>query len=135
MSGDRKTSPARRRYQQRFWPLMGLYMVLIFGVALLIKHAPPPGAWRYLAAVAPAVPIIGIIAVFGLYLGELTDEFRRMVIVRSMLWSLGFVLAFSTVWGFLEMLADAPHLQLWWVFPIYAVGQGLAEHLIRRRYA
>jgi hypothetical protein len=135
MSGPSKASPARRRYQQRFWPLMALYVVLIFGVALLVKHAPPPGAWRYLAAVAPAVPIVGIIGVFGLYLGELTDEFRRAVIIQSMLWSLGLVLAFSTVWGFLELLADAPHVQLWWIFPIYAVGQAVAEHIIRRRYA
>lgn len=135
MSADRNISPARRRYQMRFWPLMALYAVLILGVALLIKHAPPPGAWRYVAAAAPALPIIGIIVVFGLYLGEITDEFRRAVIVQSMLWSLGLVLAFSTVWGFLELLADAPHLQLWWIFPIYSVGQGVAEHLIRRRYA
>ena len=127
-------SPAMRRYQQRFWPLMLAYLVLTFGVAWMIKHAPPPGFWRYLAAAAPALPIVGVIVVFGLYLGEITDEFRRAVIVQSMLWSLGLVLAFCSVWGFLEMLADAPHLALWWVFPIYCVGQGVAEHIIRWRY-
>jgi hypothetical protein len=127
-------SPAMRRYQRRFWPLMAAYVVLIIGVSWMIKHSPPPGAWRYLAAAAPALPLVGVIAVFGLYLREIADEFRRAVIVQSMLWALGLVLAFSTVWGFLEMLADAPHLQPWWIFPIYCVGQGVAEHIIRWRY-
>lgn len=127
-------SPAMRRYQHRFWPLMATYAVLILGVAWMVKHDPPPGFWRYPLAVAPAIPIIGVIAVFGLYLGEITDEFRRAVIVQSMLWSLGVVLAFSTVWGFLELLAGAQHLELWWIFPIYCVGQSVAEHIIGRRY-
>lgn len=127
------SSPAMKRYQQRFWPLMAVYALLIFGVAMLIKHAPPPGVWRYLAAAAPALPLIGIIAVFGVYLSEV-EEFRRWVIVQSMLWALGLVLAFATVWGFLELLAGAPHIEMWWLFPIYSVTQGVAQALVSRRY-
>jgi len=126
-------SPAMRRYQQRFWPLMAGYAVLIFGAAWLIKHGPPLGAWRYAVAIAPALPLIGVFAAFGLYLGDM-EEFRRWVVVQSMLWAIGLVLAFTTVWGFLEMLAGAPHLELWWIFPIYSVTQGLAQPLISRRY-
>lgn len=127
-------SPAMRRYQLRFWPLMAVYAVIVIGVAFLIKHAPPPGAWRYLAAAIPAVPLIGVIVAIGLYLVEEADEFRRATYVQSMLWALGLVLAVTTVWGFLELLADAPHLQPWWIFPIYSVTQDLAHHLIRRWY-
>jgi hypothetical protein len=126
-------SPAMRRYQLRFWPLMGVYVLLIIGVALLIKHGPPLGSWRYVLAAAPALPLIGVFAVFGLYLGEV-EEFRRWVIVQSMLWAIGVVLSLSTVWGFLELLAGAPHLELWWIFPIYSVTQGLAQVLVSRRY-
>ena len=127
-------SPARRRYLVRMFPLMAIYVALILGMAWMIKHAPPPGIWRYVAAAVPAVPLIAIIAAFGVYITEITDEFRRMVVVYSMLWALGLVLAFSTVWGFLETLADAPHLPMWWIFPIYCVAQGLAQPLIARRY-
>jgi len=122
-----------KRYQQRFWPLMALYAVLILSMSWMIRHAPPPKPWFYLAAAAPAIPIIGVIAVFGAYVSE-EEEFRRMIIVRSMLWALGLVLAVSTVWGFLETLAGAPHLPLWWVFPVYCIGQGVAQPLIARRY-
>lgn len=126
-------SPAMKRYQSRFWPLMAGYAVLIFGAAWLVKHGPPPGGWRYVVAVAPAVPLIGVFAVFGLYLADM-EEFRRWIVVQSMLWALGLMLAFTTIWGFLEMLAEAPHLELWWVFPIYSVTQGIAQVLIGRRY-
>lgn len=127
-------SPAMKRYQGRFWPLMAAYTVLILGAAWLIKHGPPLGAWRYLVAVAPSVPLIGVFAAFGFYLGDM-EEFRRWIVVQSMLWAIGLVLTFCTVWGFLEMLAGAPHLELWWVFPIYSVTQGAAQTLVSRRYA
>ena len=37
----------------------------------------------------PAIPIIGIIAVVGLYLAEEKDEFQRNLLIQSMLWGLG----------------------------------------------
>jgi hypothetical protein len=68
------------------------------------------------------------------YLVEEADEFRRAIYVQSMLWGLGFVLALTTLWGFLELLAGAPHIAAWWVFPIYAVAQDAAHHVVRRWY-
>ena len=127
-------SLAMRRYLRRTWSLFAVYMVIVFTVALLIKHAIPPGFWRYVAAVVPTVPLIGVIAAIGLYLHEETDEFRRNLYAQSMLWGLGVVLVLTSVWGFLEMLADAPHIAAWWVFPIYSVAQDAARHLIARRY-
>jgi xanthosine utilization system XapX-like protein len=110
------------------------YLVLILGVTWLIRYAPPPGLWRYLAAASPAVPLVGVIVVLGLYLGEETDEFRRVQLVQAMLWSLGFTLTVTTVWGFLEDLAAAPHLSPTWIFPIFCLGMGVAQHLVRRWY-
>jgi hypothetical protein len=125
---------AIRRYQARSWTLMAVYVVAVFTVALLIKHVIPPGPWRYAAALLPAVPLVGVIVSVGLYVREEADEFRRAVYVQSMLWGLGLVLVLSTVWGFLELLADAPHVEGWWVFPIYCVAQAVARHGIARWY-
>jgi len=133
MSGG-SGSPAMKRYQTRFWALTAAYAVAIFGVAFLIKFASPPAPWRYAAAVVPAAPLVGIIIAMGLYVRDETDEFRRAVYVQSMLWSLGFVLCATTIWGMLELLADAPHLQPWWNYPMFAVGQGVAQVFIRRSY-
>jgi hypothetical protein len=129
-----KPRPATRRYQMRFCLLMVAYIVLILGVTWMIRYAPPPGIWRYVAAVSPAVPLVGVIVTLGLYLAEETDEFRRMQLAQAMLWGLGATLTVTTVWGFLEDLAGAPHLALTWIFPIFCVCMGVARLLIRRRY-
>jgi hypothetical protein len=125
---------AMKRYQLRYWSLMTVYAVLLIGVIQLFSHAPPSGSLKYALAVAPALPILGVIAVFGRYLVEEADEFRRMMVVHSVLWGLAFVLAVTTVWGFLEVLAAAPHVALYWVFPIYCVGMGLSQPFLYWRY-
>jgi hypothetical protein len=123
-----------QRYLFRTWSLGAVYLVVVLATALLIKHVIPPGPWRYVAAVVPTVPLIGVIAAIGLYLREETDEFRRNVYAQSMLWGLGVVLVLTSIWGFLESLAGAPHIAAWWVFPIYSVSQDAARHVIGRWY-
>lgn len=129
-----KPGSAMARYNRRIWILMPIYAVLVFGVALLIKHVIPPGPWRYLAAVLPMPPLLGVIVAIGLDVREETDEFRRAIYVQSMLWGLGFILVLTTIWGFLENLANAPHVELWWIFPVYSFAQGVSRHFIARWY-
>lgn len=127
-------SPAMRRYQRRFWPLMVAYAALLVAVIRIFETHPPAGPLKYALAVAPAVPVLGVIVLLGLYLVEEADEFRRMKVVQAMLCGLGLVLGVTTVWGFLENLAGAPRLPLYWVFPIYCLGMGLAQPIIGWRY-
>jgi len=129
-----KWSPAMRRYQLRFWPTMIAYAVLLVAVVWLFRVHPPQGALKYALALAPAVPILGVIVIIGLYILEETDEFRRMQTIQSMLVGLATVLAAGTTWGFLEALADAPHIPSYYVFPIYCIGMGLAQPVIAWRY-
>jgi hypothetical protein len=133
MSGKPEPT-ARRRFQFRFLLLMAAYFALLFAVDALLKTTSLPQPLKYLAAIVPAVPMVGVIVALGLYLAQEADEFRRMQLVQDMLWGLGLTLAVTTVWGFLETLAGAPRLPLTWVFPIFCVGMALAHLLIRRRY-
>jgi hypothetical protein len=125
---------ARRRYKTRVAVAGGLYVVILVGVLWLFNTRPPTGLVRYVLAVAPALPILGIFAATARYLVEEADEFRRMTMVQAMLWGLGLALSFSTVWGFLEAFAGAPLIHLYWVFPIYSLGFGVAQPLVGRRY-
>jgi uncharacterized membrane protein len=127
-------SPAMKRYHARFWPTMIAYVVLLFAAVWLFKHHPPAGVAKYLLAVAPALPILAVIVILGRYLVEEQDEFRRSMVVQSMLWGLAFVLAVTTVWGFLESMAGAAHIPLYWVFPIYCAGMGIAQPFLYWRY-
>jgi len=127
-------SPAGRRYLKRFIPAMITYVVSIFGASYGFKLFDLQGPVAWAVAIAPALPILAVIAIMGLYVKEETDEFQRNVLVESMLWGFGITLAVTTVWGFLEMYVHTPGLQSFWAFPIFCGAMGLAQPFVRRRY-
>ncbi len=123
-------SPAKRRYNRRVIVLSVLYAALLIGAELAIKHAVAPPL-TYAVAVLPALPLIGIIAAMGRYLAEESDEYQRSLIIDAVLWATGAVLALSTVWGFLETLAGAPHVPVYFAFVVWFGALGLAR-LVRK---
>lgn len=127
-------TPAGRRYLARFFPAMIGYVAILFGSLWFIIHHKPAGPILWLMGVAPAIPVIGVIAAMGLYIAEETDEFLRMVLVQSMLWGIGVTLGFSTAWGFLENVGVIPHFPLYLIFPVFCGAFGLAQPFVRRRY-
>lgn len=127
-------SPAAKRYLARFFPAMAAYVAVLFASVWLIKHQAPHGPLLWVLAIAPAAPIIAVIAIMGLYLIEETDEFVRAMLVQAMLWGIGVTLAGCTAWGFLENVDLVPHLPLYLVFPIFCGAMGLAQPLVRWRY-
>jgi len=114
--------------------MMTLYWLLLIGAILVIKHHPPSGLARYLVAVAPAAPLIGVIAINGRRLAAESDEFLRGLWARAMLWALGTTLTATTVWGFLEEGAGAPHVALYWVFPFFCLCMVVAQPILALRY-
>ena len=130
----KKMSPAAKRYLARFAPAMTAYVVVLFATTWLIKHQAPHGLLLWVLAIAPALPIIAVIAIMGLYLVEEQDEFVRSTLVQAMLWGIGVTLAGCTAWGFLENVELVPHLPLHLVFPMFCAAMGLAQPLVRWRY-
>ena len=126
-------SPAIRRYQLRFGVLMGIYGVLLTGFIWLFTTNPPDGPIRYALALAPALPIVGIVVALGFYFREEQDEFLRAFLAASMLWAMGATLALTTVWGFLESVG-APHLPAYWVFPVFGVAMAVIQPFLWWRY-
>lgn len=127
-------NPAQKRYIARFIPTMAVYVISIFTVSWVFNRYEPSGPLAWGLALLPALPLLAVIAIMGLYLREEGDEFVRNVLVESMLWGVGLTLAIMTVWGFLEIYADAPRLPAFWAFPIFCMGMGLAQPLVRRRF-
>jgi len=134
---------AQRRYYKRFWPAMAAYVVFLIAAMLTVKHGQPHEALVvYGLALLPALPLLAVIVIVGIYLVEETDEFERTVMVQSILWATGGVLGLTTVWGFLEMFAEAApkqtmvvgHLQPFWLWPLFMVLMGISTPLIRWRY-
>lgn len=129
-----KPSVAARRYLRRFFPTMIAYVVVLAASLRIIRAYDPKGPLLWLLGVAPAIPVMGVIAVMGLYLMEETDEFQRTVLVQSMLWGIGITLGLGTAWGFLENVGAIAHFPLYLIFPVFCGAFGLAQPFVRRRY-
>ena len=114
---------AWKRYNWRvIWLSLG-YAILLIGAVY---------GFKYVVAVLPALPIIGIFGAIGRYLVEEQDEYVRMLMVRQMLWASGFALSCATIWGFLESFdlvghADGYYIVIAWYFGL-GIG-GLANKL------
>lgn len=127
-------SLAEQRYRRRFWPAMAAYVVTILAVALIFRHYPPHGFLMYVLAVLPAIPILGVIVIFGVYISEEQDEFLRTVMMQSSLWATGIVLALTTFWGFVEGFTPTERVPMYWVFIVWCVAFGSVQPLVRQRY-
>jgi len=126
-AGQFNQSAAGRRYLIRFLPTMLLYVVLLFAANAAVASWHPTGIRLVLIAVLPALPLVGIVAIMGLYIAEEQDEYMRFRMVRAVLVATGFMLAVTTVWGFLEEAGVATHLPLYWAFIIWCIGLGFAQ--------
>jgi hypothetical protein len=125
---------ANGRYVRRMAIMLGFYMVSLVASISILRHLHPNHVATILLALLPSIAIVGTIAVVGLYLKEESDEFQRMLLIQSLLWGMGCTLAITSVWGFLEMFADAPHLPQFYVFVIFWAIVSFAGGLISRRY-
>jgi hypothetical protein len=132
--GCLQKNPATRRYLYRFVPTMTAYVVFLLFAEWAIHRFHPTGSLLYALAVLPAIPIVGIIVVVGLYLAEEKDEFQRNLLIQSMLWGLGAIMALTTVWGFLQIFTPIPRFQPYMTFPLFWCFQGIATGVLQKRY-
>jgi hypothetical protein len=127
-------SKARRRYIFRLFPTMVVYLVFLFIAQWTFHHLHPTGPLVYLLAILPALPLIGSLAIVGLYIAEESDEFERSIVIQSMLWGLGGALSVNTIWGLLEDFAKAPHVSTFYVYLFFWIIMGISQPIIRLRY-
>lgn len=120
-------SPAQRRYIRRFIPAICAYVVILMGSAWLQKIHHPEGAALFVLSLAPALPLLAVIAVMGLYLAEESDEFVRNRLVTAMIGGIGILLAVTTVWGFLEEGGLVAHFPTMLAFPLWCGAFGLVQ--------
>lgn len=120
-----KHSPAWRRYNIRVIWLSLLYAIFLIAAIYGFKHELVPGPVKYLVAVLPALPIIGIFGAIGRYLVEEGDEYVRMLMVRQTLWASGLTLSAATIWGFLDNFGLVGHVDGYWIAVVWFFGLGL----------
>ena len=127
-------NPAARRYFYRLLTAMAFYVVFLVPAVWAFSRYHLTGGFAYLLAILPALPIVGMVVVVGLYLAEEKDEFQRAVLAQALLWGIGATLSVTTVWGFLENFVQVPHLDLYLVFPLFWFFVGISTGLLKVKY-
>jgi uncharacterized membrane protein YcfT len=125
---------ATRRYNKRYLIATPLYIILLFVAVHILRHDHPSHTLAIVIAILPSIPLVAMIAIAGLYLKEERDEFMRSIFQQSLLWSIGLVLAITSIWGLLEMIVGVPHLPIFYVFPGFCLFFGICSPLLKRRY-
>ena len=120
-------SPAARRYIRRFTPTMIAYVAILFAASWAVDAWHPAGPVLWALSVLPALPIIGVLVVIGLYLAEETDEYLRQRIVTAALFGIGAILSVSAVLGFLQFNGVVGKVDVFWAFPGWCAAWGLAQ--------
>jgi hypothetical protein len=121
-------NPAFKRYIRCFIPTMIVYVLTVMGVSSILgEPGEPTGVPAYALAILPALPIIAVFWIMGRYLVEETDEYLRLLMVRQMLVATGFTMSLATLWGFLEIFVDAPHIPLFFVPVTWFAGLGVGS--------
>jgi len=118
-------SRALTRYNYRVVILSLIYAAFLIAAVYLFKHQLLSGPIAYVAAILPALPIIGILGAIGRYLTEETDEYLRMMMVRQALIASGFALSIATIWGFLENFDLVDHVYAYYVQVLWFAGLGV----------
>jgi hypothetical protein len=113
---------------------MVLYVLLLVVAVVAFVHFHPAGVLAYALAVLPALPILAMLVVIGLYLAEEKDEFVRNMQVQALLGGIGGTLAVVSVWGFLENFTKVPHMDLFLVYPMFWVLTGASAAVVWLRY-
>lgn len=123
--------PASKRYTVRVLVLMAIYVAALFGAVAYFNGDPSDGWLRYLIALAPAVPAVGVFWAVGMYLKEEDDEYLRYQLVRTSLVATAITLGLATAWGFLEQFETVPHVPAYYAFMVYWASVGLTQGLTK----
>jgi hypothetical protein len=116
---------AWKRYNWRLVWLSLLYAAFLLPAVYGFKHHLIAGPAAWIVAMLPALPIVGIFGAMGRYLVEEQDEYVRMLMVRQMLWAMGFTLSAATIWGFLDNFGLVGHADGYWIVIVWYVGQSV----------
>lgn len=105
--------------------LSALYAIFLVAAVYGFKHHLLGGFVAWIAAILPALPIIGLFAAMGRYLVEERDEYVRDLMVRQTLWASAFTLSVATVYGFLENFELVGHVDSYLIAVVWFFGLGV----------
>ena len=120
-------SAAMRTYNRSMIAASITYVALLLASVGVASRFAPAVPLRVLLAILPALPVLFMIRAMALLIKEERDEYLRMRIVEQVLIATGFLLAVTTLYGFLSAFDLAPKLDAFLTVPVWAVGLGVGR--------
>jgi hypothetical protein len=87
---------------------MSGFVLVVVGTSIFLDRHPSQGTQLVVLAALPLFPMLCMLAVVGMYLQSETDEFQRLVRVRSLLGAIAVALATNFFAGMLRGLGAIP---------------------------
>jgi len=131
----RNPTKAARRYVQRMGAVAVLYFGIVWLVTAYVHENHPIGTRLILLAAAPALAVVAMIVVVGVYLREEVDEFKRFQLVVSILWAVGITLGVTAFVDFLRSYGAIAALPPFTEFMVFWFSLAIAQAIqgIRNR--
>ncbi|HUQ13270.1 MAG TPA: hypothetical protein VM055_03245 [Novosphingobium sp.] len=110
---------SERRYLWRVGLAMSAFLVSLFAARYWVEDRSVDGAPAFLLALLPGLCVASVFWAIGRFFTEQTDEYRRMLLVRQLLFASGLSLSVVTVWGFLadfHLVGAARGFYPLWIF-------------------
>lgn len=127
------STPASKRYQRRVLVTMLLYVAVLFGAVFVVKHTHPHGWLLYAIALLPVLPVLAMLGSMGLYLQEETDEYIRLMTMRSLVVGTAALLTVIVVSDFLQAISGAAPLAPFASFVTFFLAFGAAQAVQKMR--
>ena len=120
-------SPVAVRYNRRMLAASFAYVIgFLIAVALFDDQAVSKPVAAMLSLL-PTLGAFGMIWAMARYVIEESDEYLRARMVDAALVATGVLLAIGTFWGFLTTFRVAPHVPMWAVVPVWAIGLAIGQ--------
>lgn len=126
---------ASRKMRKRVIAFVVGYEVVFISTFYAVHRLHPTGAMLIVAAALPVVPLIAVFAMFGRYLRDETDGYKRDLAVRCVLWGTAGFLVINFFFNFLRMFhwkGQAPPFCEFWAFALLALAAKLSYRAANR---
>ena len=126
---------ASKAYRKSGLAVVGVYFLIYFACFYVSIKMHPQGLLLWSLAVVTVLPILVVIALTGRYLRTETDEYKREMAVRYMLWGLAGALSVTMLDGFLRIFGWKGQMfpfMGFWVFFVFLMAAKIFYKLSER---
>jgi hypothetical protein len=129
MNATNPTTRADRRYFRELGLAFVAYALVLSASVYGLNHG-VSGVAKYLVAVVPAIPVVGVFIAIVRWL-QTTDEYQRQTTIVAMAIAGGATALIDVTYGFLEN-GGLPRMSVWISYVIFMSIWGIATPVLKR---